>query len=101
MQVIKEIVETCRAHDFTDLILVYEHRGIPDKIVISHLPFGPTATFQILNVVSYRAFLVHLIHNFCFLNLQYEIIISYVCRLRDTTIKTRRKWELFRRLIHI
>ncbi|KVH19090.1 Anticodon-binding [Cynara cardunculus var. scolymus] len=51
-QVISEIIETCRAHDFTDVILVYEHRGVPDKIVISHLPFGPTAYFQILNVVT-------------------------------------------------
>lgn len=58
MQVISEIVETCRSHDFTDLILVYEHRGVPDNIVISHLPFGPTAYFQILNVVSDCAFLL-------------------------------------------
>lgn len=52
VQVISEIVETCRSHDFTDLILVHEHRGVPDNIIISHLPFGPTAYFQILNVVS-------------------------------------------------
>lgn len=58
MQVISEIIETCRAHDFTDVILVYEHRGVPDKIVISHLPFGPTAYFQILNVVSDCALLL-------------------------------------------
>ncbi|KAJ0892213.1 putative Brix domain-containing protein [Helianthus annuus] len=37
-------------HDFTDLILVHEHRGVPDNIIISHLPYGPTAYFQILNV---------------------------------------------------
>lgn len=52
MQVIKEIIETCRAHDFTDVILVHEHRGVPDGITISHLPFGPTAYFGLLNVVS-------------------------------------------------
>ncbi|GJY04816.1 U3 small nucleolar ribonucleoprotein protein IMP4-like protein [Tanacetum coccineum] len=51
-QVISEIVETCRKQSFTDLILVYENRGVPDRIVISHLPFGPTAYFQILNVVT-------------------------------------------------
>ncbi|MFS8014980.1 putative Brix domain-containing protein [Helianthus anomalus] len=51
-QVISEIVETCRSHDFTDLILVHEHRGVPDNIIISHLPYGPTAYFQILNVVT-------------------------------------------------
>nr|GEW57914.1 U3 small nucleolar ribonucleoprotein protein IMP4 [Tanacetum cinerariifolium] len=51
-QFISEIVETCRKQSFTDLILVYENRGVPDRIVISHLPFGPTAYFQILNVVT-------------------------------------------------
>ncbi|PWA58789.1 ribosomal RNA processing Brix domain protein [Artemisia annua] len=51
-QVISEIVETCREHNFTDLILVHENRGVPDRIVISHLPFGPTAYFHILNVVT-------------------------------------------------
>lgn len=49
---ISEIIETCRAHDFTDVILVHEHRGVPDGLVISHLPFGPTAYFGLLNVVS-------------------------------------------------
>ena len=51
-QVISEIIETCRAHDFTDVVLVHEHRGVPDGIIISHLPFGPTAYFGLLNVVS-------------------------------------------------
>ncbi|KAL6551709.1 hypothetical protein OROGR_007863 [Orobanche gracilis] len=51
-QVIKEIVETCRSHDFTDVILVHEHRGVPDGIIISHLPFGPTAYFGLHNVVA-------------------------------------------------
>ncbi|ONI20715.1 hypothetical protein PRUPE_2G030400 [Prunus persica] len=51
-QVISEIIETCRAHDFTDVVLVHEHRGVPDGLIISHLPFGPTAYFQLLNVVT-------------------------------------------------
>ncbi|KAF7138718.1 hypothetical protein RHSIM_Rhsim07G0063100 [Rhododendron simsii] len=51
-QVISEIIETCRAHDFTDVVLVHEHRGVPDGIIISHLPFGPTAYFGLLNVVT-------------------------------------------------
>lgn len=49
---IAEIIETCRAHEFTDVILVHEHRGVPDGLIISHLPFGPTAYFGLLNVVS-------------------------------------------------
>ncbi|KAA0066046.1 hypothetical protein IC582_021700 [Cucumis melo] len=51
-QVISEIIETCRAHEFTDVILVHEHRGVPDGLIISHLPFGPTAYFGLLNVVT-------------------------------------------------
>ncbi|EOY17625.1 Ribosomal RNA processing Brix domain protein isoform 2 [Theobroma cacao] len=51
-QVISEIIESCRAHDFTDVILVHEHRGVPDGLIISHLPFGPTAYFGLLNVVT-------------------------------------------------
>lgn len=52
MQVISEIIETCRAHDFTDVVLVHEHRGVPDGLIVCHLPFGPTAYFGLLNVVS-------------------------------------------------
>ena len=52
LQVISEIIETCRSHEFTDVVLVHEHRGVPDGLIISHLPFGPTAYFQLLNVVS-------------------------------------------------
>lgn len=51
-QVISEIIETCRAHDFTDVVLVHEHRGVPDGLIISHLPFGPTAYFGLMNVVT-------------------------------------------------
>ncbi|CAL1373975.1 unnamed protein product [Linum trigynum] len=51
-QVISEIIESCRSHDFTDVILVHEHRGVPDGMIISHLPFGPTAYFGLLNVVT-------------------------------------------------
>ncbi|CAN8240648.1 unnamed protein product [Cochlearia groenlandica] len=51
-QVISEIIETARSHDFTDVILVHEHRGIPDALIVSHLPFGPTAYFGLLNVVT-------------------------------------------------
>ncbi|XAR62525.1 hypothetical protein NMG60_11017312 [Bertholletia excelsa] len=51
-QVISEITETCRAHDFTDVVLVHEHPGMPDDIIISHLPFGPTVYFGLLNVVT-------------------------------------------------
>ncbi|KAK3122753.1 hypothetical protein QOZ80_8AG0617690 [Eleusine coracana subsp. coracana] len=51
-QVISEIVDSCRAHNITDLILVHEHRGQPDGLIVSHLPNGPTAYFGLLNVVT-------------------------------------------------
>lgn len=51
-QVIAEIVEVCRSHDFTDVILVHEHRGEPDGLIVCHLPFGPTGYFELLNVVT-------------------------------------------------
>ncbi|KNA15626.1 hypothetical protein SOVF_096230 [Spinacia oleracea] len=51
-QVINEIIESCRARDFTDIILVHEHRGVPDGLIVCHLPFGPTAYFGLHNVVT-------------------------------------------------
>ncbi|KAM7267711.1 hypothetical protein ACFE04_009877 [Oxalis oulophora] len=55
VQVLAEIIETGRSHEFTDVILVHEHRGVPDGLIISHLPFGPTAYFTLSNVVTRHA----------------------------------------------
>ena len=52
LQVLPELVETCRSHGMTDIVMVHEHRGEPDGLVISHLPYGPTAYFGIFNVVG-------------------------------------------------
>ncbi|KAL6282084.1 hypothetical protein ACE6H2_013013 [Prunus campanulata] len=51
-KVTSEIIDTCRAHDFTDVVLVHENCGVPDGLFIIHLPFGPTAFFELLNVVT-------------------------------------------------
>uniref|UniRef100_A0ACD5ZUY0 Uncharacterized protein n=1 Tax=Avena sativa TaxID=4498 RepID=A0ACD5ZUY0_AVESA len=51
-QVLSEIVESCRSHEITDLIMVHEHRGKPDGLTVCHLPLGPTAYFGLLNVVT-------------------------------------------------
>ena len=51
-QIISELVNTCRNHDFTDIMIVHEHRGEPDGLVVCHLPYGPTAFFGIYNTVS-------------------------------------------------
>ncbi|XP_011194283.1 U3 small nucleolar ribonucleoprotein protein IMP4 [Zeugodacus cucurbitae] len=48
---LKQLVKLCCSNDVTDIVIVHEHRGIPDNIVISHLPNGPTAFFNISGVV--------------------------------------------------
>lgn len=49
--VVSQLVSACRANEITDLIVVHENRGDPDGIIVSHLPFGPTAFFNISNCV--------------------------------------------------
>ncbi|KAL5259431.1 hypothetical protein ACHWQZ_G009766 [Mnemiopsis leidyi] len=49
--VVKDLVEACKSNDVTDLIVLHEHRGVPDSLVICHLPYGPTAYFSLSNVV--------------------------------------------------
>ncbi|CAH1265372.1 IMP4 [Branchiostoma lanceolatum] len=48
---LEQLVEACRANDVTDFIILTEHRGEPDGIIISHLPHGPTAYFTLMNTV--------------------------------------------------
>ena len=48
---VAQIVATCRADAFSDLIILQEHRGVPDGLVVCHLPYGPTAYFGLHNVV--------------------------------------------------
>jgi U3 small nucleolar ribonucleoprotein protein IMP4 len=50
-QVVPQMVEAARSHDFTDIVLVQEHRGEPDGMIVCHLPFGPTAYFGMYNTV--------------------------------------------------
>ncbi|XP_043830661.1 U3 small nucleolar ribonucleoprotein protein IMP4 [Dromiciops gliroides] len=45
------LVRACKANGVTDLLLVHEHRGTPVGLIVSHLPFGPTAYFTLCNVV--------------------------------------------------
>jgi U3 small nucleolar ribonucleoprotein protein IMP4 len=49
--VVADLVASARAHDFTDLLVLHEHRGQPDGLVVCHLPFGPTAYFGVYNAV--------------------------------------------------
>ncbi|XP_074926887.1 U3 small nucleolar ribonucleoprotein IMP4 isoform X1 [Chelonoidis abingdonii] len=45
------LLRACKANGVTDLLVLHEHRGQPDGLIISHLPFGPTAFFTLCNVV--------------------------------------------------
>uniref|UniRef100_V9L7N5 U3 small nucleolar ribonucleoprotein IMP4-like protein n=1 Tax=Callorhinchus milii TaxID=7868 RepID=V9L7N5_CALMI len=45
------LVQACKANGVTDLVVVHEHRGNPDGLIVGHLPFGPTAYFTLFNVV--------------------------------------------------
>uniref|UniRef100_A0A2R5L486 Putative u3 small nucleolar ribonucleoprotein snornp component n=1 Tax=Ornithodoros turicata TaxID=34597 RepID=A0A2R5L486_9ACAR len=47
----KQLIQACRANEVTDFVVVHETRGSPDGLIISHLPYGPTAYFTIFNVV--------------------------------------------------
>lgn len=49
--VLGEIVDACKTNDATDLIILHEHRGQPDGMVVSHFPYGPTCYFSLHNVV--------------------------------------------------
>ena len=46
-----QLIEACRANDVTDFIVVHETRGRPDGLIVCHLPFGPTAYFNLSDVV--------------------------------------------------
>ncbi|KAK9720715.1 snoRNA-binding rRNA-processing protein imp4 [Basidiobolus ranarum] len=49
--VMNEVVEACKANEVTDLIILHEHRGEPDGMIVCHFPYGPTAYFTLYNTV--------------------------------------------------
>lgn len=49
--VLKNLSKLCKEHKITDLIIVFEHRGTPDGILLSKFPNGPTLTCSLHNVV--------------------------------------------------
>jgi U3 small nucleolar ribonucleoprotein protein IMP4 len=49
--VLAELVEAARSHAFSDLVILHEHRGEPDGLVVCHLPYGPTAFFGVSGAV--------------------------------------------------
>ncbi|CAD2218204.1 U3 small nucleolar ribonucleoprotein IMP4 [Angomonas deanei] len=48
----KSLMEAVRKENYSDLIIVQESQGVPDSLIISHLPLGPTIIFTIHNLVT-------------------------------------------------
>ncbi|KAL0228283.1 hypothetical protein RCL1_004426 [Eukaryota sp. TZLM3-RCL] len=46
-----QLVEIGRRHNVTDLVILHETRGEPDGLIVSHMPYGPTAFFSLSNAV--------------------------------------------------
>lgn len=51
---LKDIVELAKEKGFTDIIVVYERLRKPYRMVLTHLPEGPTVEFKITNVVYHE-----------------------------------------------
>ena len=49
--VLKDLMEIAKKNEVTDVVIVHEHRGEPDGLIVSHLPHGPTAYFGMKNVI--------------------------------------------------
>jgi U3 small nucleolar ribonucleoprotein protein IMP4 len=48
---LKSLISYCLIENATDLLLVYENRGVPSSLIISHLPSGPTVFFRLSNII--------------------------------------------------
>ena len=48
---LKDIVEVAKEKNFTDIIIVQERLRKPYRLILSHLPDGPTLEFKLSNVV--------------------------------------------------
>jgi len=48
---LKEIIEQAKEKGFSDVIVIHEKNKKPGRMIITHLPNGPTAEFKISNVV--------------------------------------------------
>ncbi|GAC96357.1 hypothetical protein PHSY_003937 [Pseudozyma hubeiensis SY62] len=48
---VSDLSAAARSNGITDLVVLHEHRGVPDAMVVSHFPHGPTLLFTLHNVV--------------------------------------------------
>lgn len=49
--IMKDLIDLSRKNDVTDMVILHEHRGKPDGLIVCHLPQGPTAYFGLSDVV--------------------------------------------------
>ncbi|KAI1809667.1 anticodon-binding protein [Poronia punctata] len=49
--ILPDLTKSAQSAGLSDIILLHEHRGQPTGLTISHLPFGPTVSFSLHNVV--------------------------------------------------
>uniref|UniRef100_A0A6B2L9U3 Brix domain-containing protein n=1 Tax=Arcella intermedia TaxID=1963864 RepID=A0A6B2L9U3_9EUKA len=48
---LKEIVDYCKAENYTDIMVVNEDAKQPNSLLLCHLPDGPTALFKLTSVI--------------------------------------------------
>ncbi|KAI0811380.1 anticodon-binding protein [Xylaria sp. FL0933] len=49
--ILPELVKSAQSAGLSDIILLHEHRGQPTALTLSHLPFGPTVSFSLFNIL--------------------------------------------------
>lgn len=49
---VKELVNVSRSNGYSDLLIFHEHSGVPDGLIICHLPYGPSAYFSLQDVIA-------------------------------------------------
>ncbi|KAI3493198.1 hypothetical protein L1887_42038 [Cichorium endivia] len=53
---VADLAAAARANGITDMVVLHEHRGVPDAMVVSHFPHGPTLLFTLHNVAQRQAY---------------------------------------------
>lgn len=48
----KMLIQTARSSGFSDVMIIHEHSGVPDGLIVCHLPYGPTAYFSLKDVIA-------------------------------------------------
>lgn len=49
--IVNDLVNLCQTKGLTEMVILHEHRGEPDGMIVCHFPLGPTAYFGLQNVV--------------------------------------------------